>query len=382
MVEASAAENRIVINALPLLSPLTGVGHYVDQLVRRFALLDARNDYTYFYGFFTKRVILADHHIHRLRAQLSKAPWLTKALRESLFLLSRLRQSEFDLYFEPNFIPLKLKAKKVVTTIHDFSVKLFPEAHPKERIEYFNKNFAGSVKRANRIITGSAYTKSEAREFLRVPPEMITSVHLGVDHDVFTLRKREFLLNTKFKLGLPEKFILFVGTREPRKNLDRLLRSFLDLPEALKAEFKLVLVGPRGWGEGMARDAVKRIRDRILVIDYVDTDTLACIYNLASLFVFPSLYEGFGLPPLEAMACGCPVVVSKAASLPEVCGDAGFYIDPTDVSSMAAGMDKVLNDSWLRDRLISKGVERAKLFNWDKTAKETLAIFSEVLDIA
>lgn len=373
---------RIAINAIPLLSPLTGIGHYISQLVRYFALLGPKNDYTYFYGFFTKRLIVADHHIHRLKAELTRTPWLTKALRETQFLLSRLRRSEFDLYFEPNFIPLPIKAKRVVTTVHDFSFKLFPEAYPKERIGHFNKNFARNIKRSTRIITDSAFTKTEATEFLQIPPEMIIPVHLGVDHDVFRLRKRDSLEPCKRELGLPEKFILSVGTKEPRKNLDRLLRAYLELPEWMKGEFKLVVVGPPGWGEGISGDALKKIRDRIVVIDYVGVDTLACIYSLASLFVFPSLYEGFGLPPLEAMACGCPVVVSNAASLPEICGEAAAYIDPTDVSRMADGMAKVLNDSELRDRLISKGLERAKLFSWEKTAKETLGIFSEVLDTA
>jgi glycosyltransferase involved in cell wall biosynthesis len=382
MVEtARVPANRIVVNTVALLSPLTGIGHYVSQLVRRFALLDAPNDYTYFYGFFTKRLIVVDNHIHRLKAELSKASWLTKTLRETLFFLPRLRRSEFDLYFEPNFIPLPIKAKKVVTTVHDFSFKRYPDAHPKERIEYLNKNFVHCV-RSNRIITVSAFTKSEAEEFLRVPPEVITPVHLGVDHDVFRPRTRESLEQCKRELGLPERFILFVGTKEPRKNLDRLLRAYLELPEWLKKEFKIVLVGPKGWGEGYSTDVFEKIRDHIVVIDYVDVDTLAYIYSLASLFVFPSLYEGFGLPPLEAMACGCPVVVSNAASLPEVCGEAGFYVDPNDVSSIADGICKVLTDSELRRGLVEKGLERARLFSWEKTAKETLEIFSQVLGAA
>jgi len=203
-----------------------------------------------------------------------------------------------------------------------------------------------------------------------------------VDHDVFRPQNRESLEQCKRELGLPEKFILSVGTKEPRKNLDRLLRAYLELPEWMKGEFKIVLVGPQGWGEGYSTGVFQKIRDRLMVLDYVGVDTLACIYSLASLFVFPSLYEGFGLPPLEAMACGCPVVVSNAASLPEICGEAAFYVDPKDVPSMTGAMAKVLNDSELRERLISKGLEQAKLFSWEKTAKETLGIFSEVLDTA
>lgn len=375
----SNTTTRIVINTTLLLGPLGGVGHYINHLIRRIALLDAQNDYTYFCGFFTKRPIVADRRLHRLKAELSRAPWVAKTLRETLFYLSRRRRSEFDLYFEPNCIPLDIKAKKVVTTVHDFSLKFYPEAHPKERIEYFAKHFERHIVRSDRIITDSRYIKSEAADIFALPAEKITPVHLGIDHQVFRPRTRESLARCRQNLGLPEQFILFVGTREPRKNLSRFLQAYLELPESLKREFKVVLVGARGWGEGISADVFQQVGDRIVVIDYVDTDTLACIYGMASLFVFPSLYEGFGLPPVEAMACGCPVVVSNAASLPEVCGDAGFYVEPKEVSSIAGGICKVLTDSDLKRDLVAKGLQRARLFDWDKTAKETLEIFSQVL---
>lgn len=373
---------RVAIDGIPLLSPLTGVGNYVHQLSRHFIRLAPDYEYVYYYGYFTKRLLGPGNHAYALKNFLSKVQAFKPALRGARHVLAPLHWARFDLYFEPNFIPVGIRARKLVTTVHDFSFRLYPESLPKDRIEYFSRHFLKNVGRSNRIITVSAFTKSEAVEFLRIPPEIIIPVHLGVDHDVFRPRNRESLERCKRELGLPEKFILFVGTKEPRKNLDRLLRAYLELPEWMKGEFKIVLVGPKGWGEGYSTDVFQKIRDHIMVIDYVDVDTLASIYSLASLFVFPSLYEGFGLPPLEAMACGCPVVVSNAASLPEICGEAAFYIDPTDVSRIADGMAEVLNDSKLRERLISKGLERAKLFSWEETAKKTLGIFSEVLDAA
>ncbi|MGE5303761.1 MAG: glycosyltransferase family 4 protein [Alphaproteobacteria bacterium] len=370
---------RVVINTMPLQGPLTGVGHYISQLVRHFNSMDGRTDYTYYYGFFCKNLIGSGHPIQRLRDQLPRAPWFRTTLRQSVFFLSGLFHSEFDLYFEPNFIPVKIKAKKIVTTVHDFSFRLFPEAHPKDRIRYFEKNFSKNIRRSNRIITDSVYIKTEATELLGLPDEMITPVHLGVDHDVFKIYQRESLETCKREFGLPERFILFVGTREPRKNLDRLVRAYAELPEAIRREFGLVLVGPRGWGESDV-SATEKLGDRITVVDYVETWKLGQIYNLASVFVYPSLYEGFGLPPLEAMACGCPVIASRAASLPEVCADAAYYVDAKDVQSIAEGMYKVLADDQLGRSLIEKGKERAKLFTWEKTAKETLQIFGDVLN--
>jgi len=366
---------RVVINTIPLQGSLTGVGHYISQLTRYFNLLDDHNEYTYYYGFFSKNLVGSDHPIQRLRNQLPKTPWFRKAVRQSVFAFSGLFHSEFDLYFEPNFIPVKIRAKKIVTTVHDFSFRLFPEAHPKDRIQYFEKHFSKNIRRSDRIITDSVYIKGEASGLLGLPDEMITPVHLGVDHDVFKICPREALESCQRELGLPQNFILFVGTREPRKNLERLVRAYAELPQQIRSEFGLVLVGPRGWGE-----VVEQLGSRITVVDYVETYRLAQIYNLASVFVYPSLYEGFGLPPLEAMACGCPVIASRAASLPEVCADAAYYIDPRDVTTIAEAIWRILSDVDLRTALIGKGIARARLFTWEKTAEETLRVFSQVMN--
>jgi glycosyltransferase involved in cell wall biosynthesis len=223
------------------------------------------------------------------------------------------------------------------------------------------------------------YVKSEAADFLRLPSEVITPIHLGVEHDTFKIYDRQSLDRRKRELGLPDNFILFVGTREPRKNLKRLLDAYLELPERMKKEFKLLLIGPQGWNETESESARRKMADHVIVKGYLETPKLAYVYNLATLLVFPSLYEGFGLPPLEAMACGCPVVVSKAASLPEVCGEAAYYVEPGDPSSIAEGICKVLEDSEMRKALISKGIEQAGAFSWERTAGETLAVFREVL---
>jgi glycosyltransferase involved in cell wall biosynthesis len=372
---------RIAIDVIPLLGRLTGVGHYIHELVLQFSKLPPAYEYVYYYGYFSKRILKGSKRIHRFKDFLSKMPFLRTSLRGFRGTVAKYHRAEFDLYFEPNYIPLDIRAKSIVTTVHDFSFQLFPEAHPKDRVRYFAKNFLGNVRRSTKIITDSGYTKTEAMDFLRIPAEMITPVHLGVDHDAFKNYPRDVLESCKREFRLPERFILFVGTREPRKNLDRLVHAYAELPDRIRRDFSLVLVGPRGWGKG--DPSVRQKQDnRVMVLDYVETHKLAQIYNLATAFVYPSLYEGFGLPPLEAMACGCPVIVSRAACLPEVCADAACYVDPTDVQSIAEGIDKVLADEELRRSLIKTGRERAKLFTWENTARKTLEVFDEVLSAA
>lgn len=373
--------SRIAIDVIPLLSPLTGVGRYIHELVHHFSKLSPAYEYVYYYGYFSKRILKSSKSIKGFKEFLSKMPLVGTGLRGFRGTVAKYHPAEFDLYFEPNFIPLDIKAKRIVTTVHDFSIQLFPEAHPKERVRYFEQNFLRNIRRSTKIITDSGYTKTEAMDFLRIPAEMITPVHLGVDHDMFKNYPREALESCKRELGLPEKFILFVGTREPRKNLDGLLRAYTELPGQIRREFSLLLVGPRGWGES-DRAARTELGNGVRVLNYVETPKLALIYNLASVFVYPSLYEGFGLPPLEAMACGCPVVVSRAACLPEVCADATCYVDPKDVQSIAEGLTNVLADEELRRSLIEKGTERAKLFTWEKTAEKTLEVFRELLSAA
>jgi glycosyltransferase involved in cell wall biosynthesis len=375
-----APRPRIAIDAIPLLGRLTGVGHYIRELVHQFGKLSPQYEYVYYYGYFTQRILTGGKRIHGIKDFLSKMPLVRTSLRGFRGTVAKYHRAEFDLYFEPNFIPLDIRAKSIVTTVHDFSFQLFPEAHPKDRVRYFSKNFLKSVRRSSKIITDSGYTKIEAIDILRVPGDMITPIHLGVDHGLFKIYPREAQNACRRELGLPEKFILFVGTREPRKNLGRLVQAYAELPDPVQREFSLVLVGPRGWGENDLRG--KKLRSRVIVIDYLDPQKLALAYNLASLLIYPSLYEGFGLPPLEAMACGCPVVVSRAASLPEVCADAACYVDPKDVQSIAEGVSTVLSDDELRRSLIKKGAERVKLFTWENTARKTLEVFDEVLSTA
>jgi len=369
---------KIVINAIPIRSPLTGVGNYTYNLITEFQRLRPDFDYTFYYGYFTKKLKVypkKGKSFYYIKESAKKIPFLSSYTRSVIDRLVHFHLKKYDLYFEPNFIPLDIKAQKTVTTVYDFSFYLHPEWHPKSRVDYFSKNFFKRIKKSDSIITISKYVEREALEILKIKDCRIVTVYPGFS-DVFKASQGE-----KIRTRLPENYILFVGSIEPRKNLVSLLKSYLLLQEYIRREFKLLLVGFKGWGNKEISELLGKMRGEVHYLGYVNNQELSELYRKASCFVYPSLYEGFGLPPLEAMACGCPVVTSCVTSLPEVCGDAAYYVDPYDVESIAEGMHKVLTDGLMKKNLIEKGLERVKLFSWEKAAKEHLELFGEVLSL-
>ena len=182
---------------------------------------------------------------------------------------------------------------------------------------------------------------------------------------------------------MPEKYILFVGNIEGKKNLTRLLLAFNELINQNKIEHKLVLVGKKGWKNKSVYKTISKynLKPYILFTGYVPKKDLPAIYSMSDLFVFPSIYEGFGIPPLEAMACGIPVIVSNQGASPEICGDACLLVNPYDIHEMAKSIEILLNNKELRQNKINLGLERVKQFNWEKTAKETLKIYEEAINI-
>jgi glycosyltransferase involved in cell wall biosynthesis len=369
---------RIVIDAIPLLGQLTGVGHSVYHLLTEFQRLRPDLDYTYFYGYFSRKLRFSagdsgDFH-QFVKELIKKNSILSGYARDLKSKVGRLQLRNYDLYFEPNFIPLDIRAKKTVTTVYDFSFHLYPEWHPKERVDYFSKHFFPRIHKSDFIITISNYVAREAQDILKLEEARIKTIYLGCD-PIFKRRA-----NDKTGMKLPENYLLFVGSLEPRKNLVTLLKAFALLPDPIKREFKLLLAGFKGWENAEILGLLSKVKGSVEYLGYVSSEDLVSLYRSASCFVYPSLYEGFGLPPLEAMACGCPVIVSNAASLPEVCGDAAYYIDPRQVDSLAEGIYRVIGDDALRQDLIRKGLERAKLFSWERTAEEHLKLFEEALD--
>lgn len=372
---------KIAINTIPLLSPLTGAGNYTYHIAKNLQQISSHHGYTYFYGYYSNKLIPPGENpesIYRFKEALRKIPILGEAARNLKDFLNYFSSRKFDLYFEPNFIPIHIPAKRTVVAILDFSFARFPQWHTKEKVRYFQNHFWKKIQRADRIIVISEYIKKEAVEEFRFAENRLTTIPLGFDRQNFKVYPLEALKIIQKQYHLPNKFILFVGSIEPRKNLKGLLQVYMSMKKVLREEFKLVIVGFKGWENTEIMNSIQALEGDVFYTGYVPNEDLGKIYNLAHLFVYPSFYEGFGLPPLEAMACGCPVVVSNAASLPEVCGEAAVYIDPYRVEEITNAIEKVLEDTALRNHLITAGKTRAMQFSWEKSAAEHLRVFEEV----
>lgn len=257
---------------------------------------------------------------------------------------------------------LKKGKEKLIVTVHDISPVLFPNFHPVRRVMYFQHILPRLLRQADRIICDSESTKEDVIEHYNIQRNLRV-VHLGVKESFKPTKDKEVLA----KYNLPKGYILFVGTLEPRKNLNRLMRAF----DMLSCQERLVLVGMKGWGN-------HKFPDNVIRLNYVAKEDLPAIYSHAKLFVYPSLYEGFGLPVLEAMACGCPVITSNVSSLPEVAGDAALLVDPYNAEGIAESIRKILIDKKLQKDLREKGMDRAKEFSWNKCAEETQKVYEEV----
>jgi len=290
-----------------------------------------------------------------------------------------------DLFWSPHFnVPIfPIKAKKRLVTICDaFHLAFFSTLSPiqKAYAKIFLKA-AGAL--SEEVITISNFSKLELTHLAKINERKLHVIHLGVDHDLFHAQKDPLLLKKVKELyNLPANFILFVGNIKPHKNVKGLLKAFSLLVKKENIDSDLVIIGQRaGFTTGENLDDVLQndISKRVFFLDYIEEYHLTPIYQLAQMMVLPSFYEGFGLPALESMSCGCPVVVSKVASLPEVCGDAVKYIDPFDPQDIANGILKILQDRNLRDLLVQKGLQHAQSFRWEETTRKHLKLIETIL---
>lgn len=266
---------------------------------------------------------------------------------------------------------------KVITTIHDMTYLRYPETMDSRNLKRLKKGISYSVERSARILTDSEFSKQEIVDLLHVNAEKVSVIPCAPSLTGSIASFSE--LANQYKIVKP--YILYVGTIEPRKNLIRLMKAFARLKKDGFAH-QLVLAGGKGWeSEEIYQTANKMFHsDEIVFTGYISDAEKNALYKAADLFVFPSLYEGFGMPPLEAMHFGCPVVCANAASLPEVVGDAAELVDPMEVDSIAEGMLRVLTDGPYRTKLVQRGYVQAKKFNWDDSAKKLMQICREVLE--
>ncbi len=288
------------------------------------------------------------------------------------------RLSRFSLYHEPDGIPLGVNAP-TVTTVHDLSVQLFPEWHPPYRVAKYEKRLKEGISRTTFYLAVSECTKRDIVRLWGVAPEKIQAVH-SAPRPQF---KRSSPVQISFvykKLKLPEKYLLFLGNIEPRKNVPGLLRAYRDLPASLRRKYKLVLAGGWGWQSEKVRALLQdtSLAEDVRVLGYLTDEDLVPVVSGATALIYPSFYEGFGLPPLEAMACDVPVITSHGGSLAEVVENAACIIDPRREEEIQAAIVKVLETPGYAEDLRARGRKQIQKFSWEKTALETAGVYRSV----
>jgi len=295
-----------------------------------------------------------------------------------------LRRLNIDLLHSPDFIPpLRVNGFKSVITVHDLAFLRWPHFMTADSARYYGQ-VDQAVERSDAIIAVSESTKDDLVRLLGVPPEKITVVYEAADPVYRPMPREEAWASLKSKYPLPDEFILFVGTIEPRKNIGTLLRAYRRLRDDYKVTAGLVLVGAVGWLSDQVFEDVEQLglKDHVTFLGRVENGNLVYLYNVARCLAHPAHYEGFGLTPLEAMACGTPVVASNVSSVPEVTGDAALLVDPNSDEALAVALQRVLTDDALWASLREKGLARARTFSWERAAEHTVAVYHRVLGVA
>src|SRR5882672_1103697 len=354
-----------------------GIGTYIRNLLRHLARIDHENEY----------VLLCDAPDIRVAEQLGPnfrtlfEPSPNYSLREQFRVPWVLMREKPDVFHAPHYVlPVAVRCRSVVT-IHDCIHLMFPQYLPnRAAYAYARAVMWAAARRSDRILTVSEASKRDILRFFNVPPDKISVVYNAIDERFGIEPAPEEIARVRERFQLDQRFVLYAGTIKPHKNLVRLIEAFARLRTGEFEELKLLIIGDEISRLPALRRAVhsNKLHKHVRFLGFLPDETLAALYRLAALFVFPSLYEGFGLPPLEAMASGTPVVTSNVSSLPEVAGDAAVLVDPYDVDSIVEGVRRVLSDPVLAANMRKKGLIRARDFSWERSVARTHDIYQLV----
>lgn len=362
---------RIGIDISQLAFPGTGVSVYTQNLIESLKKLDTENEFIFFFSSLRQKSPVPESKNFKF------PPLFLEVLWNRLHVLPVERFiGKIDLFHTSDWLEPPAQCPKV-TTIHDLTVLKYPESFSKKGghdiVENMKRKLEIVKKESKLIIAVSESTKRDIVQLLGIPESRIRVIYEAAN-DIFNNKlTKDNLENVKEKYGIEGKYILAVGTREPRKNLQRVLEAH-DLLISKHPDIQLVIVGKYGWGEDQS--SIINNQSSIKLLGYVPREDLPALYSGAEAFVYPSLYEGFGLPVLEAMASGCPVVTSNVSSLPEIAGDGAILVSPQKSDQIRDGIEEAIKN---RETLIAKGKKRARDFSWEKTAKETLNVYKEAL---
>jgi glycosyltransferase involved in cell wall biosynthesis len=373
---------KIAVDIRTVLPTRSGVGNYVLHLIENLLQVDSGS--TYYFISRTKNLALLDNLEKKGRPLVTFFSHENHPLGdfwEHFILPRRLKKYGVEVFHGPaSLIPFRKEDYRVVVTIHDLVAFLFPNTIPLKYGAYMRYLLRYAVRRADKIISVSNHTREDLIRILKVPPEKITVVH-EAPTPLFRALDRDWAreqLNIRY--GLKKKFIYHLGNIEPRKNLIVLLQAFAQVCRQINNEYVLVLSGQAGWLTGTLQRFLEQypFKERIIFTGYVPQQDLPLFMNGAEMFVFPSLYEGFGLPVLEAMNCGTPVISSNRSSIPEIVGPAALLIDPEDPTALAEMIVFLIRHPEERERLRLLGLEQAARFTWEEAARKTLAVYQSL----
>jgi alpha-1,3-rhamnosyl/mannosyltransferase len=371
---------KVLLNASALRLPMTGVGQYTLQLARSLLALESL-DLAFFDGVHGSRELRCDPSAARGAAR----SWVRRLVPGAYEVKRLLEQRRFgrasagyDVYHEPATLPLAFPGATVVT-VHDLSWIRHPETHPPERVRALDRHFEPALRTASRVITGAAFIKQEIMQRFGVAGPLIDVIPHGRDV-AFRPMEADETSRVLGPAGLVHAgYFLCVGTLEPRKNLALAVQAHAALPAPVRARHPLVIAGMKGWGDSPAGAllAQRVASGEVRLMGYLERDDLVRLTAGALAMVYPSLYEGFGLPPLEAMSCGVPPITSNTSSLPEVVGDAGLLVDPADVDGLSAAMLELSQNASRRADLAERSLARAQGFSWERCALATQATYRQ-----
>jgi len=368
---------KIVINALGPSKIKAGIGNYLTNLISELSIIDKSNNYIIFASSENKAYYETDNGYFQVidigfmgRNKFLRIMW------EQLILPFKLKSLKADILFSPGFVCPFIKPIKYVTVIHDMTFFSHPQVHTFFKKIYFPFMIKQSLKKSEKIISVSYNTKKEILKYSNIQENKVIVTHLSANKFPQNRINDENELLAK-KYNIETEYLLFVGMIEPRKNISLIIEA---LDKISDKQIKLVVVGEKGWMINNLFEMIKSrgIEDRIIFTGFIDDKELEIFYKNAKIFLYPSFYEGFGIPILEAMSAGCPVITSNISSLPEVAGNAAILINPQKPNELTDSINRVLDNSELRTDLITKGFENAKKFSWIKTAKQTLEVFENI----
>jgi len=355
----------------------TGLGVYTRKLIEGLSAIDFENRY-YIFANSSSSIEPHNANFKIIHYSIPENLKVKKLFVENVIVPFSAVKKKIDIFHFTSFVISYLYPGKFISTINDIAFLKYPEILSKKRDYYYKFFLKNALKKARFIITISDSTKRDVLNYYNFPEDSIKTIYLSAG-DEFKPASREEIGKVKEKYNLKERYILFVSTLEPRKNIVNLLKAFKLINEK---DVQLLICGKKGWlYEDIYNEITESsLEESVIIEDSVPKDDLIQLYSGAEFFILPSLYEGFGLPVLEAMACGTPVITSGVSSLPEVGGDAALYVDPLNIEDIADKISQLLSDDTLKSEMREKGFEQVKKFSWEKCAKETLEVYNKVLE--